>query len=131
MTSYFAFPFFLSLFFFMHIAPIEAQSSAFSSIEELSQQHALISLEHLIAVTQRNLQLQQKLLQQTKQYFKAKEYFFAHDQEQENTEMLVSLADEIWQQIQESQLQAIFPEEFIEEIILFAHLAHKSQIASP
>lgn len=106
------------------------EKTAPKSVEELTQ-HPLRGLEKLIATTQKNLEFQIQLEKRLQKYLELKDKVLADQNQETYIQELILLAAPIWDDIQEFHLIAVFPQDFIEELSLFAQLANKHNIARP
>ncbi|MDF2577758.1 MAG: hypothetical protein K0S74_1242 [Chlamydiales bacterium] len=113
------------------VHPTSVSTSKTTVMKDLSDQQAILALDHLIAITQSNLELQQNLRRDIETYLQVKAKFFAKSQDQELSESIVTAAATVWRTIQTKQLASIFPSEFIEEISLFAQLNNNQGLSRP
>lgn len=105
--------------------------SQLSSIDQINEDNELKLIDHLIIVTQQNLE-DQKELQQLTQQFKTTQLAFTQDTENKQLAYtMISEANQLLKFIKEKHLSHLFSKDFIKELDFFSQFAKKNEIASP
>lgn len=96
-----------------------------------SQEDEIASIEHLIAVTQKNLQTQNELKEKMLRFSLQKQRFAQGEQSKQHASLMVHTAYEIYETIKEYRLQYLFTSHYLEELALFSSIAKKSTPSRP
>lgn len=108
-------------------APIRPVTTELPNVIEPSTRvvSELQALDHLIAVTQQNLQNQKKLRPVVEQYLSVRDRFLKNMDDNQLAIRMVALGSQLAEQIKNQHLSHVFDQEFISELNVCEQISQK------